>query len=238
MSKKTIRKGCFETNSSSMHSIVVTKLNGNSPVGDYWKCFNPDDNRDIDPWYSLEFGWGFKCLSTIRDKAKFAVASFAEDEDVVNEILEIYEKVTGYKVKLPMDASEKYIDDKGKEYYWFDISCVDDKPVLKEELNNPNVTKYTKITYTQTDVIDANIDHQSVGLLKGFLKENNVSLEDFITKARYIVIIDNDNEHMFDGILTSGVWDLEKVECRYPLTGSYDCYLYENKNKDKDNNLD
>lgn len=37
------------------------------------------------------------------------------------------------------------------------------------------------------------IDHQSLGMLQGFIKKYNISLVDFIFDSRYVIFIDNDN---------------------------------------------
>ena len=91
MSKYQIRKGCFETNSSSSHSLIVTKKNSNIRMtqeeirhefyldAPWHKERHKNDEKEvvkIDPWDN-EFGRSpFNVLVTFRDKLAYAIAEY------------------------------------------------------------------------------------------------------------------------------------------------------------------
>ena len=91
MSKYQIRKCCFETDSSSMHSLVVTKKNSNIRMtqeeirhefyldAPWHKERHKNDEKEvvkIDPWDN-EFGRSpFNVLVTFRDKLAYAIAEY------------------------------------------------------------------------------------------------------------------------------------------------------------------
>ena len=96
--KQVIRRNVFETNSSSQHSICVTKTDEIYDFTNYddthiWL----DDNGSICLYsYELEFGRGFEVLSTFYDKLCFVVASLCSSnpnhESVIDELNGIIKK--------------------------------------------------------------------------------------------------------------------------------------------------
>ena len=65
-----------------------------------------------------------------------------------------------------------------------------------------------------TPVIEyGNIDHQSYGLLDRFLKKHKVTLKEFITNPKYVVVIDGDEHYTFQKYKALGLLPtLEVVE--------------------------
>lgn len=233
--KRQIRRGCFETNSSSMHSLVVTKEDRH-----FTKKECEDSvwirNGEIQMTYSddLEFErYPFNVLATFEDKLRYAIASFCgsytdkktADEIFENEFLpiikEIIPEVTGVKfgkgdrlVYLDEDENEVQIagwdNETGDAYYIKDGEKKIAESYWAEDGNNYG-----------------NVDHQSVGLLKGFLKEEGISLKEFLTNKRYVVIIDGDEYDTFGKLKESGLINLGEIEKEYPPDGgSYDGYLW------------
>lgn len=92
--KYQIRKSCFETNSSSMHSLIITKKNENIRMTqeeirdefylneDWYKERHINDEKEIvkiDPWEN-EFGRSpFTILTSFEDKLAYAVAEYCGD---------------------------------------------------------------------------------------------------------------------------------------------------------------
>ena len=89
--KYQVRKNCFETNSSSMHSLIVTKKNENVRMTqneirdefylneEWYKERHKNDEKEIveiDPWNN-DFGRSpFSVLSSFRDKLAYAIAEY------------------------------------------------------------------------------------------------------------------------------------------------------------------
>ena len=58
------------------------------------------------------------------------------------------------------------------------------------------------------------VDHQSCGVLQGFLNRNNISLREFLTNDKYVVFIDGDEYNEKEYLFEHGLFhkeDFEKV---------------------------
>ena len=92
---KVVRFGAFETNSSSMHSIIVVgKPNSNDNFTDGLKIV--DGKLIIDDIYDIEFGRApFEILSTFKEKLMYAIAAYSKEEIIktVGELIKINEIV-------------------------------------------------------------------------------------------------------------------------------------------------
>lgn len=86
-----IRKGVFETNSSSSHSIVVMKepYTTDETLPD-WRLRN--EGIVHFPSYDLSFGWGKDILSNPYGRLCYAIASYSDDDDKIDEICELCRK--------------------------------------------------------------------------------------------------------------------------------------------------
>ena len=216
----TVRSG-FETNSSSMHSIVLTNIDGDSNKGNLYAW----NNNVVSVWnHDIAFERSpFQILSTMKDKIYFAIASFADDDDKIEEICEITKEIFGYELKFPMEDIEEYR--RADDNSWvsrYDVEWVTDPEDNTKEIAIYKPDPSVELKYREYQRIDGYIDHQSAGLLQNFLKKYNVSLRDFITKAKYIVVIDGDEYCEFENILKSGIVDLSKIKSQYPYNESFD----------------
>lgn len=95
-----IRKGVFETNSSSSHSIVITKNNKPLPnvIDGDWHV---NDNGVMDFWYEddLEFERSpFDLLTTWFGRLRYCIASYSDNDDKISELEEICRRrIEGFK---------------------------------------------------------------------------------------------------------------------------------------------
>lgn len=109
MTVKTIRRGVFETNSSSSHSISL----GYSNEG--WETIEPNSDGVI-VLRGEEFGWGVYTICDAESKANYAVldALLNEDNELVERVVKVIEEYTGYPVELSLhdliDGYNSYID--------------------------------------------------------------------------------------------------------------------------------
>lgn len=141
--KKVIRAQVFETNSSSCHSILITKNDHILTPEDAWHngmSWGDIDNKKLEYMYidknnhtanfydrELEFGRSpFQILTSFEDKIAYAIASFcgdyshSSDEEKVNylnEIINIAHEVFPEleDIKLPMKEIDVYLDLNGNE---------------------------------------------------------------------------------------------------------------------------
>lgn len=178
-----IRNGAFETNSSSAHSIVVTNKSGE------YSAEEADDSlivlkNILDLEFrsdELEFGnTPFNVLATFGDKLKYAIASYLG-------------KYNGREYD-DYDAIEEE-----NEYFFTETSKALDKyfPDL-EEIRFPKDDFYVNRETDCYQLYFGYVDHQSQNLLQDFLKEEGISLSEFLINKKYIVIIDGDEYCIYD----------------------------------------
>lgn len=141
--KRQIRSSVFETNSSSSHSIVITKNDHILTPEDAWHngmSWGEIENNNLEymcidkhnhaaNFYERELTFGrspFKILTSFEDKIAYAIASFcgdyshSSDEEKVNylnEIINIAHEVFPEleDIKLPMKEIDVYLDLNGNE---------------------------------------------------------------------------------------------------------------------------
>lgn len=167
--KINIRKGCFETNSSSMHSVCISK---NETEFSTIKV-EVGDNMVHVPFG--QFGWEVKEYRDPYTKLQYALTMVLETESIKSE--EDFYNSEGFKA----------INEVVESHLNCDGVIVDDKF---------DTGRYGIDTYIDTE---GYIDHQSsvdsYKSLQDFLDENGISLEDFIFNTKVILKTDNDNHY-------------------------------------------
>ena len=237
MSKKVIRKNCFETNSSSQHSIVVTKNDTHVTPQDLTAEYDEEGynaneyiylhNGKWSLWDLKDgFGWEFRILSSFEDKFKYAICAYlgwmeANDpkfDETWNRFREIAKEMIPGFVDFSLDYKEVdiYMDENGNELsrrdmiyqgrnedssrvYTYKDANGEEKPAI---LNTEYVYEIPNVGM---------IDHQSMGMLTGFLNKHNITLKEFLTNKRYIIITDNDNSCYSTSLWASGLVDKNNI---------------------------
>lgn len=185
--KQFIRFNTFETNSSSMHSLVVVKdpkpyknseLLSDHVIDDTFDLFGYDDG-----YYGRS---PYKVLRTPIDKLRYYVAHYlgaCHQLELIPEILKFICSETGveeHKILLTIQ------DD--------DIDAVD----FDEE--NPELNfGYAGSNDTGEDVFT-------------YIERNNISLKEFVTNPKYVVIIDGDEYQEFKKLFESNILDANNFE--------------------------
>ena len=274
--KYQIRKGCFETNSSSMHSLIITKKNSNIRMTqeeirdefylneDWYKEHHKNDEKEvvkIDPWDN-EFGRSpFNVLVTFRDKLAYAAAEYCGNNYSIKSYLES-EKVFDEMFRPLLirligcdDIEWDMWDDKHFEIYvggGDNLDEVEEVPyekliyVDKDERNILSEEDLVRDMYKNVDIDGrpieeawfdvpkfGEIDHQSAGLLKRFLKDNNLSLEDYLVRKDVVVIITGDEYSTLSDMFECGLINKDSIVLQFPKEGSFDCFLYEENENEK-----
>lgn len=275
--KFQIRQKCYETNSSSMHSLVVTKKNSNVRMTqkeirdefyldeDWYKEHHKNDEEEIvkiDPWDN-EFGRSpFNVLITFRDKLAYAVAeycgnnysikSYIKGENVFDEIFKPllirligcddveWDRWDDRHFEIYSDGNTEYFDE--VEEVPYDKLIYVDKNERKD-LSDDNLVggMYKNVDIDGRPIEEARfdvpkfgeIDHQSAGLLKRFLKDNNLSLEDYLVRKDVVVIITGDEYSTLSDMFKCGLINKDSIVLQFPQSGSFDYFLYEEKENEK-----
>ena len=277
--KFQIRQKCYETNSSSMHSCVMTKKNKGVRMTqkeirdefyldeDWYKEHHKNDEEEvvkIDPWDN-EFGRSpFNVLITFRDKLAYAVAeycgnnynieSYIKGEKVFDEIFKPllirligcddveWDRWDDRHFEIYSDDNTEYFDE--VEEVPYDKLIYVDKDERKDLSDDDLVRGMYKNVDTDGRPIEeawfdvpkfGEIDHQSAGLLKRFLKDNNLSLENYLVRKDVVVIITGDEYSTLSDMFECGLINKDSIVLQFPQSGSFDCFLYEeseNENAD------
>lgn len=223
-----IRRGCFETNSSSMHSIVVTKNDDHYP-NEYYKDIYLTKNNEL-RFYSSDLIFGrspFEVLDTFERKLAYAIASFCNSSDPEAtakygaEFDRIAKKYIPDFEGFSFDEIHEtiYLDKDGNEIPWTKLiwtrkkGTKENKHYYYDENDELIEAKKTDEEYVYNDYGD--IDHQSAGLLQSFLAKEKITLEEFLTNKKYVVIIDGDEYYVFEEMINANLIDKANIVKRF-----------------------
>ena len=203
MSKRVIRQGAFETNSSSEHTICwMNHISDDAPE---WDDIYLDRNgvwqmRDSEDMY---FGrYPFRILTTPGEKAMYAIAALVQDKSdpEYKEIFETVKKIHPElkDISFKIETTSFYHDpddlEKVKQWYGDRYKCFGGRIITWDY---------------DTGMVDEDI-------LGPFLKKFNVSLEEFILKRNIIVVCDGDEYEQFKGAKRAGLIDIANIIAEFP----------------------
>lgn len=238
--KNVIRRSCFETNSSSMHSILVTKndmhVNKDDLLWDRNKDIQ-DDSVYIDSsgkWslYKIEDGygrWPFQVLTTFEEKFKYAMCAYLgylyEDDPEWQKWYDEFKAIA--KEMLPgfqdfyMDKKDIdiYLDEDGNEIQQKDLHYAgwyDEKShyTYTDKNGDEKPAILDEENYLEMPDIGM-IDHESMGVLQCFINSHGIDLKEFLTNKKYVIVVDGDEYCDFDKYLRSGLIDKDFITERY-----------------------
>lgn len=213
-----IRKGMFETNSSSAHVLAIRKKileDRDYPIAD-------EIRSHIDTQYSyivakhkndLRFErWPFDLLTSINDKIRYLSAySDGEDNDEILKILQSYcpeckrlifptekdvkfvNRTTGLEVDRNFIVDTFYLS---KEWLVEMNGCLTDD-IMELTVRNPYY---------------GYVDHQSCGLLYQTGKNGKPSLKDIIVNKNIFIVIDGDEYCNWRKLAMAGLIDPNQLE--------------------------
>lgn len=206
--KFCIRRNVFETNSSSMHSIAISKSSGYYSEEEIKESLAHNDkkwgrdkqgNFNIvykskynDDWAEeLSFGRApFDILCTFGDKLKYVFAAMQSEWD---------------------DAAYKnFIDNELCKYL----------PFIKS-VTFPKVSASYKVYHTNQNYVYGSIDHQSIYVFRDFIKTKKISIMEFLKNRKYIVIIDGDEYGVSEQLVKSNIIELEEPLYRSSEEGGF-----------------
>lgn len=234
--KTQIRMGCFESNSSSMHSVVTSKTTG---------IYTPEEFHDgiwvhNGKWHlygsELEFGRSpYSILCTFAEKVEYAIASlcgvYVKDEVREKYLTKIERIVCKYipdceEITFSREYEERFIrETDGESFRWIEEDEGEYEPHgdydFRGKVYGDDNTYYFMCVEREYDNTGS-VDHQSAGLLSNFLRTHNVSLEDFLTRREYWVVVDGDEYCEFKKQYKHRIINVDNIAEVYPkfLTGN------------------
>lgn len=231
--KIQIRRNVFETNSSSMHSLVVTKTNekysDNEVMSDIWLSTDYDTKEKNCVWDirddELEFGrYPFRILGSFKDKWLYACAALVKqyNDDTYLELVRIAKKyIPGLKtIKLPLTIhsfpnkdSSNFCNDNLYDQKYGKTESEFIKIIESEQERFGNIVDYylngdgDKWIYKTyyTGFVDDDV-------LTRFLKKKNITLEEFLINKKYIVIQDGDEYFEFEKVKETGLINMDFID--------------------------
>lgn len=175
--KKIVRQSTFETNSSSSHSLVITKSTEIERHPDVWL----HDGYLSLYCSALEFDRSPEApLVDFYDKLRYLIASYKNDEDKINEIVEVVKKIIPECKGIKFPKNDEYyccdIEEKDSNYYGY----IDHQSngILRDYLVKYNVSFEEFLTNKKYIII---IDGDEYNMW-GIFKESGLINEDFIEK--------------------------------------------------------
>lgn len=180
-----IRKGTFETNSSSSHSLVIAPK-AYTEIYSYMKNEIPDHMIEKGVLYlgrygGLYFGRSpFQILYTLIDKLRYAYACSEYDKDFQNEVINLIKKLNP-EITRVSTFEYKFEEDRYLEW--------------KREGEPAEDYWYVKEPSVGTDE----------PYLQSWMKQYNFTLEEFIIDPHYVVIVDGDEYCIWKDMIKLGL---------------------------------
>lgn len=191
-----IRTGAFETNSSSMHSLIIMQgMKEGRPL----LCYVSMDEEYADVRYNDFERYPFYPLNHWLDKAAYYIAdrNNCKEEDVDKVVDEVLELVHKHHPKLRRVNFGIYVT-----YKWSD----EENRFVKEKHYIEEDNEYWMFdTY-------GGVDRQSERVVYDALKRKGIGLEEFLFDPKYVVILDGDEYCTFDTLIGSGFVDASRIE--------------------------
>lgn len=181
---KQIRRNVFETNSSSSHSLVITTDN------EHYTRKEINDEFYLTKLNSLEGK-----VRLWESSLEFYRSPFDMLTTFKGKLRYAIASSNGNLVDECREICKKYID--GFTDFEFDTKDY----VWDSEVKDYVQAKVPVPNYGGTD------DYQ----IEGWLKKYNVSLEEFLTNKRYIVVVDGDEYNCWPNIKDSGLIKADKI---------------------------
>lgn len=235
--KRQIRRGVFETNSSSQHSLCIMKndkhYTPDEIAKDFFLCDDVETKEKDCVWEiwndsSLEFSRSpFRALGNFHDKWLYAYASLvhAYNDSVHKELINIALKYVPNlkKVTLPM-VSDFILDknhpvNKSDEYaqeYGMTEEEFNEWIEQKEKDWEIDTIKYWEDDNEYFHYQKPYIGYVDENMLGGFLKIENISLEEYLTNKKYVVIQDGDEYCYWSDMKETGLVNMDAIDHEYP----------------------
>lgn len=250
--KRQVRRGVFETNSSSMHSLTVIKRDDKYTAEeiekDIWLYDDDKTGEKQCVWHiydedSLSFGrMPFRALGTFKDKWLYACASLVQEynNDIYKELIAIAMKYVPNlkKVELPT-TTDRFANKKAKcfkkDKYYQKHGKTEQE--LREYLSQKEKDWGVEIDYWESmGWWEFNVPYTGrvdEDILSGFLKDEGISLEEFLINKKYVVIQDGDEYWYWRDMKKTGLVDMNIIDHEYPKRNEYGC-MEEDGNEETD----
>lgn len=247
--KIQVRNSAWETNSSSMHSLLIMKKRQTMTQAEIRDEFYLEDwykERGnilrLDSWDN-DFGREFRVLTSFRDKLSYAMAamlgncySLKSYIKAGNEFMYTFEpmlkKLTGVdEVEMPMESeffkvySDTVTDDVEQDYETYEEVPYEDL-VYDETKEYGCYKEVCKSGRKQMGIYlevpkFGSIDHQSSGLFQRFLRKYGITIEEYLIRKDIIVIVNGDEDNVLGHMMDCNLLNKEGIQIMFTAGVDY-----------------
>lgn len=235
--KRQIRRGVFETNSSSQHSLCIMKKDEHYTPDEIIQNFSLFDDEETGEkdcvwqiWDSSDLNFGrspFRALGNFRDKWLYACASLVNEYNDENykklEALALKHVPGLKKIIVPMIsdsvANKNYPENKDSDYaqeYGKTEKELSEWLDQKEKDWGIDTIEYWKTDDGYFCFEKPYTGYVDEDMLSGFLEKENISLEEYLTNKKYVVIQDGDEYGYFRDMKRAGLVNMDAIDHEYP----------------------
>ena len=218
----SIRKGCFETNSSSMHSLAIWK--NVKEYGDYDLSLGTKYNRDKEDG---EFELLEHCYND-GDDYRFGRAPYKQLRTPIQKL----RYIVGYYItyKYPEEDEGKEVDYDSEPIYYFENKEVEKElyHLIEKYTGYKKVKWYKEVTdwkyvrtedgkdkrvcYERKEYPDTDTYNDSGEDVMHFIKRKNITLEDLIFSPKYTIQVDGDEYQEWKDMFKFNMINIDNLE--------------------------
>lgn len=248
--KIQVRNGAWETNSSSMHSLLIMKKRQTMTQAEIRDEFYLDEDwhkergniLQLDSWDN-DFGREFRVLTSFRDKLSYAMAamlgncySLKSYIKAGNEFMYTFEpmlkKLAGVdEVEMPMESeffkvySDTVTDDVEQDYETYEEVPYEDL-VYDETKEYGRYKEVCKSGRKQMGIYlevpkFGSIDHQSDNLFQSFLRKYGITIEEYLIRKDIIVIVNGDEDNVLGHMMDCNLLNKEGIQIMFTAGVDY-----------------
>lgn len=248
--KIQVRNGAWETNSSSMHSLLIMKKRQTMTQAEIRDEFYLDEDwykergniLRLDSWDN-DFGREFRVLTSFRDKLSYAMAamlgncySLKSYIKAGNEFMYTFEpmlkKLVGVdEVEMPMESeffkvySDTVTDDVEQDYETYEEVPYEDL-VYDETKEYGRYKEVCKSGRKQMGIYlevpkFGSIDHQSDNLFQSFLRKYGITIEEYLIRKDIIVIVNGDEDNVLGHMMDCNLLNKEGIQIMFTAGVDY-----------------
>lgn len=196
-----VRTGAFETNSSSMHSLII--MDGMKPEGRINTSVWEGEAHIRENAFER---YPFMLLSDWLDKAAYYIAD--NNDCVVEHVDEVVDRVLNL-IHDRHPETNKVSFNRHVKYEWSD----EQNKFVKTENDIPDYGDDDR-WWIMTETYGY-VDHQSEGMVTRLIERGVLTLEEFLFDPSYIVVVDGDEYCTFDHLKDSGIIDASRIRKEY-----------------------
>lgn len=207
------RKSIWESNSSTSNTLVIKKESEYYTYEEIADDFYIHDGTIRLNDFEMHYGRSpFRCLSTFREKWMYCMAALCNKYG--DETWEELERIL--KERLPVKVIKPY-------FTTGSFKCSEEEmekklEEIEETLRNHGVER--ELSYWDSK-FDSEFCYDAPGtgysedygcLLSSFLRDEGITMEEFICNKKYVFIVDGDEYDMWGGLKKSGLINANVIE--------------------------